>query len=175
MTSTSSPAVQTIGMSAGQPAAATLPAGGQAAGLPPPAGAGVIISPACSPAVQTAVAAGQAASGQVAGAPQPAGTGVAETATVSDEEQKKEQFIAFKLIGYVLPFALANRPPELYSDLAIEQLQTRSDPGLVLLIEEIVSSTSFDPWFAELQTLEPRIGKHRRWLKCFLIRCVSRP
>jgi hypothetical protein len=103
---------------------------------------GVVIPPASSPAgVQTDVAARQAVGSQSTGAPQPAGNGVAETGAGSEstptvtEEQQKEQFLTFKreLIAYALPFALSNRPAELYSDLAIEQLQTRSDPGLALL------------------------------------------
>jgi hypothetical protein len=80
--------------------------------------------------------------------------------------QKKEA------LAFALMMARANRQPEVWADMAIEQIETANNPVTARFISEIVNAEKFDVWFAELEKLDPTVISQRPWFEAFF-QCIK--
>jgi len=74
-------------------------------------------------------------------------------------------------LSFALMMARANRHPEIWADMAIEQIETSNNPVTARFVSEIMNAPNFDTWFKDLETIEPTVVTQRPWFDVFF-QCV---
>jgi len=74
-------------------------------------------------------------------------------------------------LTFALMMARGNRQPEIWADMAIEQIETSNNPVTARFVSEIMNAPNFDTWFKDLETIEPTVITQRPWFDIFY-QCV---
>lgn len=90
-----------------------------------------------------------------------------EPAPPSGDPEKDFLIMKAQALAYIIPLARMNRDPEFYAALAVEQVETTSNPVIARFLTEIQTAESFAEWFKQLQAIESTIITSQRWFEVF--------
>jgi hypothetical protein len=104
----------------------------------------------------------------------PAVPQIQENASVSPQQPNGEidqeaLYLAQKreALAFALAMARLNRSPEMWADMAVEQVETSNNPVTARFLAECMKAENFNAWFADLEKLEPTVITQRGWFESF--------
>ena len=134
--------------------------------------AGPIVSALVPPPLNTAPPAIAAALPVAAVPPEPVPVSLPPVSvspqTPAPAPVSSDDFSVYKgqLVQLAIPLALAGSNPELYAELAFDQMR-KGDIGILRIFEELMAAKDFDAWFEEIEKLDPTVKTQRDWFSRF--------